>query len=299
MAAGLGPWLLGLGLALGPAGVWAEWKLVEAGGGQRAPGDSVLLSCRGHGFDLGVYYMYWYRQAPGGRMEWVSFIYHDSSVIRYGRAVDGRATVSRDNSRSETSLSLSALSPQDSARYFCATRVWAAGVLTDKLVFGSGTTLTVEPSNRNHSEPQVVVLKSKQLEGDGNSGKAACLARKFHTKNVTLEVSSSEVIYQPTTPILSPEGLYDTVKVVNVTKGTEVSCTAKYDGRDVTANETPPEKEAGESAPEDVCHTTDTSAQDAEGEKTNMLSVAVLGLRVLLAKSIAFNALMSIKLLLF
>ncbi|XP_061875868.1 Ig heavy chain Mem5-like [Colius striatus] len=296
MAAGLGPWLLGLGLALGPAGVWAPWTLVESGGGQRAPGDSVLLSCRGHGFEFGRYEVRWYRQALGGRLEWVSLIYPESSEIRYGRAVDGRATVSQDDSRSETSLSLSALSPQDSARYFCAARV---SVLTDKLVFGSGTTLTVEPSNRNHSEPQVVVLKSKQLEGDGNSGKAACLARKFHTKNITLEVSSSEVIYQPTTPILSPEGLYDTVKVVNVTKGTEVSCTAKYDGRDVTANETPPEKEAGESAPEDVCDTTDTSAQDAEGEKTNMLSVAVLGLRVLLAKSIAFNALMSIKLLLF
>ncbi|XP_061876074.1 uncharacterized protein LOC133629461 [Colius striatus] len=313
----------------GAFGVWAQWTLLEAGGGQRAPGDSVLLSCRGHGFDFGTSYMWWYRQAPGGRLEWVSLIYRDSAVIRYGRAVDGRATVSRDDSRCETVTrardNLPALGPSPVSQQhqpavqlqwkvgvalqhisFCpaevllpiiATRV--SSVLTNKLVFGSGTTLTVEPSNRNHSEPQVVVMKSKQLEGDGNSGKAACLARKFYTKNVTLEVSSSEVIYQPTTPILSPEGLYDTVKVVNVTKGTEVSCTAKYDGRDVTANETPPEKEAGESAPEDVCHTTDTSAQDAEGEKTNMLSVAVLGLRVLLAKSIALSALMSIKLLLF
>lgn len=38
---------------------------------------------------------------------------------------------------------------------------------------------------------------------------------------------------------------------------------------------------------------------DPEGERVNMLSMAVLGLRVLLAKSIAFNTLMSIKLFLF
>ncbi|NXX82981.1 HV03 protein, partial [Urocolius indicus] len=104
-------------------GVWALWTLLEAGGGLRAPGDSVLLSCRGHGFDFGMYRMWWYRQAPGRSLEWVSFIWPDSSSIRYGPAVEGRARVSRNNSRSETSLSLSALSPQDSARYFCAVSV--------------------------------------------------------------------------------------------------------------------------------------------------------------------------------
>ncbi|KFW60616.1 hypothetical protein AS28_00066, partial [Pygoscelis adeliae] len=62
----------------------------------------------------------WYRQAPGGRPEWVSYISSGSSVIQFGQSVQGRATVSRDNSRSESSLSLRALRPQDSARYFCA-----------------------------------------------------------------------------------------------------------------------------------------------------------------------------------
>ncbi|KGL96143.1 Ig heavy chain V region 3, partial [Charadrius vociferus] len=92
----------------------------EAGGGLRAPGDSVLLSCRGSGFDFGFYEIRWYRQAPGGRLEWVSYINFDSSIIRFGQSVEGRATVSRDNSRSESSLSLRALHPRDSARYFCA-----------------------------------------------------------------------------------------------------------------------------------------------------------------------------------
>ena len=102
--------------------MWAQLRLLEAGGGLRAPGDSVLLSCRGAGVDFGSYNIWWYRQRPGDRLEWVSFISSDSSLIQYGQSVEGRATVSRDNSRSESSLSLRALGPRDSARYFCAVR---------------------------------------------------------------------------------------------------------------------------------------------------------------------------------
>ncbi|KFQ30875.1 Ig heavy chain V-III region NIE, partial [Mesitornis unicolor] len=101
-------------------GVWAQLRLVETGGGLRAPGDSVLLSCRGSGFAFGSYRIWWYRQAPGGRPEWVSFLSYSESTKQYGAAVEGRAEVSRDNSRSESSLFLRALRPSDSARYFCA-----------------------------------------------------------------------------------------------------------------------------------------------------------------------------------
>uniref|UniRef100_A0A8C8EBK3 Ig-like domain-containing protein n=1 Tax=Otus sunia TaxID=257818 RepID=A0A8C8EBK3_9STRI len=88
--------------------------------GLQAPGDSVLLSCRGTGLDFGNYDILWYRQRPGDRLEWVSFIGYDSSLIKYGAEVQGRAAVSRENSRSESRLALLALGPRDSARYFCA-----------------------------------------------------------------------------------------------------------------------------------------------------------------------------------
>ncbi|NXT38681.1 TRDC protein, partial [Pelecanoides urinatrix] len=143
-------------------------------------------------------------------------------------------------------------------------------------------------------------MKSKKLEEDGSIGKAVCLARNFYTKNISLAMSSNEVVYEQSTSILTSEGLYDTIKVVNVRKGTEVTCTAKFDGSTITAKTTLPEKEAEEPVTGKVCNTTDTSAQaDTKVEKANMLSMAVLGLRVLLAKSIAFNTLMSIKLFLF
>uniref|UniRef100_A0A8C6IXW8 Uncharacterized protein n=1 Tax=Melopsittacus undulatus TaxID=13146 RepID=A0A8C6IXW8_MELUD len=96
-------------------------SLEETGGGLRAAGDFVLLSCRGYGFRFAIPSVRWYRQAAGGTPEWVSYISYNSSVITFVQSVQGRANASRDNSQSESSLFLSALQPQDSARYYCAT----------------------------------------------------------------------------------------------------------------------------------------------------------------------------------
>ncbi|XP_059345247.1 Ig heavy chain Mem5-like [Ammospiza nelsoni] len=308
MVAGPGPGLLALALALWPAGLWAQPRLQEAGGGQRAPGDSVTLSCRGSGYPFRSHGIYWYRQSPGGSLAWVSFIGSDPRVLYFDQSVQGRTRMSRDNSRSEVYLSLLTLQPRDSARYFCAP---GGSVRTNKLVFGPGTTLTVEPNILKTSDPQVIVMKSKKLEEGGSSGKAACLARNSATKNIRLEMPSQEVVYKQSPSILTSQGLYNAIKVVRVTKDTEVTCTAKFDNRTITAQ---PEEEAEEpvtgfgeqnrtrtesGASERVCNSTNSSAQDAGGQRVNMLSMAVLGLRVLLAKSIAINALMSIKLFLF
>ncbi|NXV24969.1 HV323 protein, partial [Cepphus grylle] len=75
-------------------------------GGLRAPGDSVLLSCRGSGFNFRTSAVWWYREAAGGGLEWVSYISASSGTTKYGLGVEGRATVSRDNSRAEAYLSL-------------------------------------------------------------------------------------------------------------------------------------------------------------------------------------------------
>ncbi|NXO46498.1 HV03 protein, partial [Locustella ochotensis] len=99
-------------------GLRAQRRLQEAGGGLRVAGDSVTLFCCGSGFTFDYYDIWWYRKAPGGRLEWVSFI-TTASVSKSARAMEGRALVTRENSRSESSLSLWALGPRDSARYFC------------------------------------------------------------------------------------------------------------------------------------------------------------------------------------
>ncbi|NWZ29728.1 HVC33 protein, partial [Asarcornis scutulata] len=104
-------------------GVWAQWRLVESGGGVQTPGNSVNLSCQGSGFNLSLFAIQWYRLAPGGSLEWLSYVSMPSGTKKqYGAAVQGRATASRDNSRAKSSLSLCHLHVGDSARYFCAVR---------------------------------------------------------------------------------------------------------------------------------------------------------------------------------
>ena len=71
-------------------------------------------------------------------------------------------------------------------------------------------------------------MKSKKLEEGGSTGKAACLARNFSTKNISLEMSSDEVVYEQSTPVLTSEGLCSAMKVVSVTKDTEVTCKAPF-----------------------------------------------------------------------
>ncbi|NXO02675.1 TRDC protein, partial [Rhinopomastus cyanomelas] len=146
-------------------------------------------------------------------------------------------------------------------------------------------------------------MRSRKLRKDGSTRTAACVARNSYTKEISLEVPSGEVVYAPSPAVLAPGGMYSTVKVVSVLKDTEVACKAKLNDSSLTVNATRPgaQRVAEEPATGKVCPTTDTPAalQDTRVEKVNMLSMAVLGLRVLLAKSVAFNTLMSIKLLLF
>uniref|UniRef100_A0A669QFI1 Ig-like domain-containing protein n=1 Tax=Phasianus colchicus TaxID=9054 RepID=A0A669QFI1_PHACC len=85
----------------------------------RAAGESVQLSCQGSGFSFGSYAVQWYRQALSDHLKWLSFISTGSDVLS-SPELEGRSSVSRDNSRSVSYLSLRALRPHDSARYFCA-----------------------------------------------------------------------------------------------------------------------------------------------------------------------------------
>uniref|UniRef100_A0A8C2YG46 Ig-like domain-containing protein n=1 Tax=Coturnix japonica TaxID=93934 RepID=A0A8C2YG46_COTJA len=93
------------------SGVCAQIRLAESGGG------SVKVSCHGYGVKLGG--VWWYRQAPGGHLKWLSGISTDSYVVS-SPEVKGRVKGFRDNSQAIISLSLHNLCPEDSARYFCA-----------------------------------------------------------------------------------------------------------------------------------------------------------------------------------
>ncbi|KAF1528670.1 T-cell receptor delta chain C region, partial [Eudyptula minor] len=133
-------------------------------------------------------------------------------------------------------------------------------------------------------------LKSKEPKQYDKKLNMACLARSFYPKNISLDVPKSEIVYDLKAPLVTSEGMYSTMKVVGVEPDAEMTCKAIHKWNKTTASIILPDHNFFPLL---------LFKADVKMEKVNMLFMAVLGLRILLAKSIAFNIIMSIKLFLF
>nr|NDP12812.1 immunoglobulin mu heavy chain [Bos taurus] len=145
-----------------PRGVLSQVQLRESGPSLVKPSQTLSLTCTVSGFSLSSYAVGWVRQAPGKALEWVGDITSDGNTY-YNPVLKSRLSITKDNSKSQVSLSVSSVTPEDTATYYCGQFVsgysygtyasWGSG--TDCAVNAWGQGLLVTVSSEGESHPRV------------------------------------------------------------------------------------------------------------------------------------------------
>nr|NDP13220.1 immunoglobulin mu heavy chain [Bos taurus] len=146
-----------------PRGVLSQVQLRESGPSLVKPSQTLSLTCTVSGFSLSSYNVEWVRQTPGKALECLGGIAAGGSA-GYNPALKSRLTITKDNSRSQVSLSLRSVTAEDTATYYCAKGGgseggWGAGVVgcnsgnwrgdyTD--AWGQGLLVTVSSEGESH-----------------------------------------------------------------------------------------------------------------------------------------------------
>lgn len=258
----------------------------------RQEGEEVTLECS-YETSYGTYYLFWYKQLLSGEM--VFLIRQPSFDSQNQRS--GRCSVIFQKSLKSISLVISASQPEDSGKYFCALWEFQEIVATDKLIFGQGTQVTVEPKKQPPAKPSVFIMK--------NGTNVACLVKDFYPKDVNISLRSSKKIaeFDPAIAI-SPSGKYSAVKLGQYGDSNSVTCSVQHNSETVHStdfeqyedsvdNVKPTEPAKNDTQTLEPCHGPRVMIHT---KKVNTMSLTVLGLRLLLAKTVAINFLLTAKL---
>nr|NDP09467.1 immunoglobulin mu heavy chain [Bos taurus] len=144
-----------------PRGVLSQVQLRESGPSLVKPSQTLSLTCTVSGFSLNSYGVDWVRQAPGKALECLAGI-SNSGTTGYNAALKSRLSIAKDNSKSQVSLSLSSVTTEDTATYYCAksaTALYGCGcggsACSYSYVDAWGQGLLVTVSSEGESHPRV------------------------------------------------------------------------------------------------------------------------------------------------
>nr|NDP11930.1 immunoglobulin mu heavy chain [Bos taurus] len=138
-----------------PRGVLSQMQLRESGPSLVKPSQTLSLTCTVSGFSLSSYHVTWVRQAPGKALEWVGCVASGGST-KLNPALKSRLSITKDDSKSQVSLSLTSVTTEDTATYYCAkTSYTGGGCWSYGYVDAWGQGLLVTVSSEGESHPRV------------------------------------------------------------------------------------------------------------------------------------------------
>nr|NDP08226.1 immunoglobulin mu heavy chain [Bos taurus] len=133
-----------------PRGVLSQVQLRESGPSLVKPSQTLSLTCTVSGFSLSSYDVNWVRQAPGKALEFLGGV-GKSGNTAYNPALKSRLSITKENSKSQVSLSLSTVTTEDTATYYCVKSGFRYGTACDTVdALGQGLLVTVSSEGESH-----------------------------------------------------------------------------------------------------------------------------------------------------
>nr|NDP18514.1 immunoglobulin gamma heavy chain [Bos taurus] len=125
-----------------PRGVLSQVQLRESGPSLVKPSQTLFLTCTVSGFSFAIPNVGWVRQTPRKALEWLGTIGSGGGTL-YNPALKSRLSITKDNSKSQVSLSLSSVTTEDTATYYCI----ACTKSCDTWAWGQGLLVTVSSAS--------------------------------------------------------------------------------------------------------------------------------------------------------
>lgn len=138
-----------------------------------------------------------------------------------------------------------------------------------------------------------------------NGTNVACLVKDFYPKNINISLQSSKKIveFDPAI-VVSPSGKYSAVKLGQYEDSNSVTCSVQHDNKILSSTDFEPNITSSDDLKQQESEDSQQTSKRCHDPKVhagnvNMMSLTVLGLRMLFAKSVAINLLLTVKLLFF